>query len=64
MARATKAEVARVTEEYKKLVDFKDEVSEAACDAFQKGFVECKRKVANAFPKLDLRSIVSIEPKP
>lgn len=64
VARVAKAEMVRAIEEYKRLADFEDKVSEATCDAFQKRFAECKRKVTNALPKLDLRSIVTVEPEP
>lgn len=50
-------------EEYKKSEDFKDEVSEAAYDAFLKGCAECKRKVTKAFPDLDPKSITIEEPE-
>lgn len=57
-------EVARAIKEYKKLVNFEDEVNEATYDAFQKGFAKCKRKVTEALSKLDLDSIVVVEPEP
>lgn len=42
----------QVVEEYKKSKDFKDEVIEAAYDAFKLDFVECKKKVIKAFLEL------------
>lgn len=63
MAQVAKAEVARAIEEYKRSIDFEDEVGEATGDTFQKGFAECKRKVAEAFLKLKLNSIVLDKPK-
>lgn len=73
-AKSTKAKVREVeeamalagtwaVEEFRKLMKFQDEVGEASYDAFQKGFVEYKEKVDEAFPDLDLRSIVAKEPK-
>lgn len=63
MAWATKTKEVRAIKEYKKLIDFEDEVNEATCDALQKGFVECKKKVTEAFPKLKLDSIILAKPK-
>lgn len=40
--------------QYKVSTKFKDEVSEAFCDAFHMGFEECKRKVAQVFNISDL----------
>lgn len=57
MARAAKVEVARVVEGYKKSTNFEDKVSKATCDAYQKGFEECKKKVTKAFHLLDLSEI-------
>lgn len=45
VAQVMKAEVAKAIEIYKDSADFKDEVSEAACNTFEKGFEECDRKV-------------------
>lgn len=53
VARAAKAEVARAIKDYKKSVNFKDEVGEVACDAFEKGFEKCKRRVSKVFNLLD-----------
>lgn len=53
----------QVVMEYKKSKDFEDEVSEAAYDAYQQGFVKCKKMVTEAFLGLDLASIVDVEPE-
>lgn len=36
---------------------------EAVCNAFAKGFEECKRKIVTLFHLLDLHDIIPIEPK-
>lgn len=48
-------------DEYKKSKDFKYEVIKGIYNAFQLGFVECKKKVSETFSKLDLDSIIAIE---
>lgn len=64
---AIKVEVAligtQVIEEYNKSADFKDEAGEATYDALQKDFVERKKMVTKAFPRLDLTDIIAIEPE-
>lgn len=40
---------------YKTSMEFEDEVNEAVCNAFYKGFDECKKKVAQAFHLPDLK---------
>lgn len=57
-------EVAKAIENYKRLADFKDEVGEAACNAFEKGFEGCKRKIFKVFNLLDLSEIFVNEPTP
>lgn len=44
-------------------MDFKDEVCKAACNAFQQGFTKANKKVGQTFPRLDLTSIIAIQPK-
>lgn len=58
-----KAEAVRAVDEYKKSIDFEDEVGEATSDTFWKGFAECRRKVAEAFLQLKLDNIFLDEPK-
>lgn len=53
---------ARALEKYKKSMNFKDEVIKGSYDVYQLGFTECKKKVVEAFPRLNLDGIVSIKP--
>lgn len=61
-AQAAQMEVAsiiiRAIKKYKGSEDFKNEVGETTYDTFLKGFAECKIKVLEAFPDLDLKDIV------
>lgn len=47
----------RAIKSYKKSADFKDEIGEATCGAFKKGFEEYKRKISKVFNLLDLSEI-------
>lgn len=49
-------EAIQVIARYKASTEFENEISEAVCDAFYKGFEECK--VALTFDHLDLRDSV------
>lgn len=62
IAQATKTEVVRVVESYKESTNFKDEVNEAAYDAFKKRFEESKKKVSKVLNLLDLSKILVNEP--
>lgn len=53
----------QAVKEHRKSEDFKGEFSEATYDAFLKGFAKCKAKVIEAFPDLDLKSIIAKEPE-
>ena len=44
----------QVVEEYKKFMDFEDEVVKGTYNAFQLRFVDCKKKFTKAFLELDL----------
>lgn len=46
MLEVAKKEAAQAIMRCKALTEFKDEVSEAICDAFFKDFEECKKRVA------------------
>lgn len=48
---------------YRASTEFKDEVQEAVCNVFIKGFKECKRKMARLFYLPDLQGIVPVEPE-
>lgn len=63
IAKAIKVEVARAMEEYKNSADFEDKVNEVICDAYYKGFEECKRKVVQAFHLPNLNDIKADKPK-
>lgn len=63
MVRVAKEEVAQAIAWYKASVEFEDEVNEAVCNAFYKGFNNCKRKVAQTFHLPDLKDIIADEPK-
>lgn len=63
LVRAAKEEVPQAIVRYKASVEFEDKVNEVICDAFYKDFDECKRKVAQAFHLLDLKDIITNEPK-
>lgn len=39
----------QAVEEYKKYKNFEDDVTEGAYGAFELGFMECKKKVAESF---------------
>lgn len=54
MAQEKKVEVASFVKAYKESINFRDKVSEVACNAFEEGFEECKRKVSETFNLLDL----------
>lgn len=64
VAQATNAKVVRAIKAYKESADMKDEAGKASCDAFEKGFEECKRKVFVAFNLLDLSDISTGESRP
>lgn len=64
VARAAKTEAERAIKGCIKSTDFKDEVGEVACNAFEKGFEECKRRVSEVFKLLDLSEISMNEPAP
>lgn len=49
--------------QYKAFMELKDEVNEVMCDAFYKGFDECKRKIAQSLHLPDLKDIIVNEPK-
>lgn len=57
----TKEEVAHSFRRYKASTKFEEEVWEAICDAFMKGFEECKRKMAQLFHLPDLHDIMPID---
>lgn len=61
VAKVAKEEATWVVEQYKNSTDFKDKVNETICDAYYKGFKECKRKVVQAFHLPDLKDIVADE---
>lgn len=50
-------------EEYKKSKGFEDKVIEGSYDAYQLRFMECKKKVIEAFLELHLGSIIAIKPE-
>lgn len=54
---------ARAIEEFQWSKAFEDEVAKGCLDAFYLRFAECKKKVAEAFLRLDLDSIINIEPE-
>lgn len=64
VARATKVEATRAIESYKESANFKDEIGEATCDAFEKVFEEYKRKISKVFNLLDLSEISVNKPMP
>lgn len=49
--------VAKIVDEYKNFVNFKDEVNKAVYNTYHKDFEECKRKVAQAFYLPNLNDI-------
>lgn len=61
--RVAKEEAIQAIVRYKVSEAFEDDVSEAVCNAFCKGFDECKKKVALTFDHLDLHDIVPDDPK-
>lgn len=44
VAKVDKEETTWAVEQYKNYIEFEDEVNKTVCDAFYKGFEECKRK--------------------
>lgn len=46
VARVVREEATQAVVWYKTSIMFEDEVNEAVCNAYYKGFEECKRKVA------------------
>lgn len=60
---ATKKEVTDSVKQYKTLMEFEDEVQEVVCEAFIKGFEECKKKMAHFFHLPDLHDIIFVEPE-
>lgn len=57
--------VARTIKEYKRIEDFEQDVTEAGVDIYLVAFVDCKDKVAQVYPQLDLSkiSVVEVAPK-
>lgn len=53
-----KAESLRAIDEYKKSTNFKKEVTKMLSYCYEYGFDDCKEKVKELFPKLNLKKIV------
>lgn len=60
---ATKKEAIDSMRCYKALAAFEDEVREAVCDRFIKGFEKCKRKMGQLFHLPDLHDVIPVEPE-
>lgn len=55
---ATRCAMTREIIEYKRSEDLKQEVAEGCIEALHQGFLECKKKVRQFLPSLDLKDIV------
>lgn len=55
-------EAADSVRRYKASAKFEDEIREAVCDAFVKGF-ECKRKMVRLFHLPDMHDVVPVDPE-